>query len=274
MHKRFVLLKPLILVLFMAHLVGCVTNPITGRSQAMTVSDADAARTSASAYQELLVQAQNQKRLDEDPTELQRVNHIAHAIIQRAIQLRPQTSYWNWDVHVLKSDEINAWCMAGGKIAVYTGLLNTIQPSDDELAVVLGHEIAHALLSHQAEKMSRAQMQNAGISIGLITASALGFGVPGMGTLASSAAQLGLELPNSREAETEADQVGLRLSAEAGFNPEAAVSLWEKMAQYSNSKTPGWLSTHPDPGSRINAMRLEAEQLKPVYEAAKASKTP
>jgi predicted Zn-dependent protease len=93
-----------------------------------------------------------------------------------------------------------------------------------------------------------------------------------MGTLANSAAQLGLELPNSREAETEADQVGLKLSAEAGFNPEAAVTLWEKMAQYSSSRTPGWLSTHPDPGSRINTMRMEAEQLKPIYEAAKASK--
>ncbi len=274
MPSRLYPFKTLALLTLLSSLTACVTNPITGRSQAMTVSDGDAARTSASAYQALLGEAQSQKRLDEDPQEVQRVKHIAEAVIQRAIQLRPQTSYWSWDVHVLKSDEINAWCMAGGKIAVYTGLLKTIQPTDDELAVVLGHEIAHALLSHQAEKMSRAQMQNAGISIGLITASALGFGVPGMGTLASSAAQLGLELPNSREAETEADQVGLRLSAEAGFNPEAAVSLWEKMAQYSNSRTPGWLSTHPDPGSRINAMRMEAEQLKPVYEAAKAQKSP
>jgi predicted Zn-dependent protease len=253
-------------------LAGCVTNPITGRSQAMTVSDEQAAQKSQAAYNQLLQEAQTDKVLDEDTSQVRRIQEIANPLIAQAEKLRPATNQWAWEVHVLKSPEVNAWCMAGGKMAVYTGLLDKIQPTDDELAAVLGHEIAHALLSHQAEKMSRSQMQNASISVGLIAASMMGYGMPGMGALANSAASVGLELPNSRESESEADSVGLRLAAQAGFNPEASVSLWQKMLAVSSNNQPTWLSTHPDPESRISAMQVEAQKLMPVYETAKKPK--
>jgi len=253
-------------------LAGCVTNPITGRSQAMTVSDEQAAQKSQAAYNQLLQEAQTDKVLDEDTSQVRRIQEIANPLISQAEKLRPASNQWAWEVHVLKSTEVNAWCMAGGKMAVYTGLLDKIQPTDDELAAVLGHEIAHALLSHQAEKMSRSQMQNASISVGLIAASMMGYGMPGMGALANSAASVGLELPNSREAESEADSVGLRLAAQAGFNPEASVSLWQKMLAVSSNNQPTWLSTHPDPESRISAMQVEAQKLMPVYETARKTK--
>jgi predicted Zn-dependent protease len=247
--------------------VGCATNPITGRSQAMLVSDAQAAQESAQAYNQLLSQAQQQSALDQDRTQLSRVQSIARPLIAQAVQMRPATGNWQWDVHVLQSPEINAWCMAGGKIAVYVGLLQKIRPTDDELAQVLGHEIAHALLSHQAEKMSRVQMQNLGLGVGVMAGAAIGYDVSGLAGLADSLATVGLQLPNSRLAESEADSVGIEMAARAGFNPNAAVSLWEKMIQVGSSGGPDWLSTHPNPQSRLQAMRARAQQLMPVYEA-------
>jgi predicted Zn-dependent protease len=249
---------------------GCATNKITGRTQAMMVSDAQAAQQSAQAYSQLLQEAHQKRTLDDDAAELARVQSIAKPLVTQATVLRPETKNWHWDVHVLKSDEVNAWCMAGGKIAVYTGLLNKIKPTDDELAAVMGHEIAHALLSHQAEKMSRAQMQQAGIGLGVLAAGMMGYNLGGLASLADGLATVGLQLPNSREAESEADSVGLELSARGGFNPEAAVTLWQKMLKEGGSGGPDWLSTHPNPQSRIDSMRIKAKQLMPVYEAVKS----
>lgn len=248
---------------------GCAVNPITGRSQAALVSDSQAAQQSAQAYSQLLAKADQQRVLDDDPREVQRVRNIARPLIAQAEQLRPETRAWQWDVHVLKSNEVNAWCMAGGKIAVYTGLLDKIRPTDAELAAVMGHEIAHALLSHQAEKMSRVEMQQMGIGLGVLAGAAAGYNLSGVAGLANTAATVALQLPNSRQAESEADSVGLELAARAGYNPEAAVSLWQKMMQVGGGGGPDWLSTHPDPQSRIEAMRVRAQQLMPVYEASR-----
>jgi len=249
---------------------GCATNPITGRSQAMLVSDSEAAQQSAQAYNQLITGASQKQILDNDPASLQRVRAIAAPLITQAGIMRPETRNWQWDIHVLKSDEVNAWCMAGGKIAVYTGLLQKIQPTDDELAEVMGHEISHAMLSHQAEKLSRAKMQQAGITLGIIAGAIAGYNLSGVASIANSAATVGLQLPNSREAENEADSVGIELAARAGYNPNAAVTLWKKMLAASGGKSgPGWLSTHPATEDRIQAMQVRAQQLMPVYEAAK-----
>ena len=248
---------------------GCVTNPITGRRQAMMVSDSSAAQQSSQAYSQLLSQAHQKGALDVDPAATARVQAIARPLITEAVKLRPESANWKWDVHVLKSGEVNAWCMAGGKMAVYTGLLQTVRPTDDELAQVMGHEIAHALLSHQAEKMSRAQMQQVGLGLGVLAGAVAGYDVRGVAGLANQMATLGLQLPNSREAESEADSVGIEMAAKAGFDPKAAVTLWNKMLQAGGSGTPEWLSTHPDPRSRIAAMQAKAHQLEPVYEANK-----
>lgn len=248
---------------------GCATNKITGRSQTMIISDESAAQQSHQAYSQLINEAAQKRTLDHDTYQLNRVLSIAKPLIAQAILLRPNAKNWQWDVHVLKNDEVNAWCMAGGKMAVYTGLLDKVQPTDDELAAVMGHEIAHALLSHQAEKMSRAMMQNLGLNAGMIAAGMFGYNVRGLASVADTVATIGLQLPNSREAESEADRIGIEMAAKAGFNPQAAVTLWEKMIKVGGTGAPEWLSTHPNPETRIAAMKVEANKLMPVYEAAR-----
>jgi predicted Zn-dependent protease len=249
-------------------LSACVANPLTGRQQAMVVTDEQAAASSALSYSQLLGDASKNGTLDEVPAQLSRVKAITDVLVKQAIALRPATGAWNWEVHVLKSDEVNAWCMAGGKMAIYTGLLDKLNPTDDEIAAVMGHEISHAVLSHQAEKMSRAQMQQVGVSAGVLAGSLFGVNLSGLTPVANSVADIGLQLPNSREAETEADLLGLRNSAQAGFNPEAAVSLWTKMLQHDGSSIPEWLSTHPDTRVRLARVEKEAQQLRPIYEAS------
>lgn len=256
-------------VLFMALLgSACVTNPITGRSQVMMVNDQEAARASRQAYLQLLSAADQAQALDNNPQTLRRVRRITDRLVAQAVQLRPETRGWKWEVHVLKSKEINAWCMAGGKMAVYTGLIEKIKPSDDELAQVMAHEISHALLSHQAEKISRVRMQGAGLQLGVLAGAIAGYDLSGVAGLADSAATVALQLPNSREAESEADKVGMLLAARAGYNPQAAVSLWEKMMQSSSGGSPEWLSTHPNPETRIGYMRTLAEEYRPIYRSA------
>ena len=267
--KLKILLKRLLILALMGLLSACATNKITGRSQAMIVSDETAAKQSTAAYTQLIGEAGDKRLLDEDTYQLGRVQSIAKPLLKKAVELRPEAKDWRWEVHILKAEEVNAWCMAGGKMAVYTGLLDKIQPSDDELAAVLGHEISHALLSHQAEKLSRAQMQKAGLAAGMLAGAFFGVNLSNIAPVADSVATLGLQLPNSRQAEAEADAVGIEMAAKAGFNPEAAVTLWQKMMGQDGRAAPEWLSTHPDPASRIAAMKIKAQQLLPVYEEAR-----
>lgn len=255
-------------------LAGCSSNPITGRSQAALVSDEAAARQSVKAYAQLLDEARTEQVLDPDAGQTERVRTVARPLIAQAEALRPKTRTWSWEVHVIQSKTVNAWCMAGGKMAVYSGLLSQLKPTDDELAAVMGHEIAHALLSHQAEKMSRNAMQEVGVQAGVLAGALFGINLSGLAPVAHSIADLGVQLPNSREAESEADTVGLTLAAKAGFDPEAAVTLWQKMLKIEGPKAPEWLSTHPDTESRIKTLEAAAIRLKPVYEAARKSRVP
>lgn len=253
---------------------GCATNPITGRTQASVISDLEAAQQSAQAYSQVLTEAMRGYALDADPNTVARIRNIAEPIIAKAVELRPESRTWQWDLHVLQSDEVNAWCMAGGKIAVYTGLLDKINPTVDELAQVLGHEISHALLSHQAEKLSRAMIQETGMNLAVLAAAIAGYNVGGYADMANTLTSVGLQLPNSRETETEADNYGIELAAKAGYNPDAAVTLWQKMmAADGGSKGLEWLSTHPNPETRIQNLKAQAVRLLPVYEAARASAT-
>ena len=266
MHRAFtVSLATLLIALLVS---ACVTNPITGRSQAMIVSDQEAAKVSRQAYLQLLSAAHCEDALDTNPQTLLRVLRITDRVAAQAMQLLPETRSWQWEVYVLQSNEANAWCMAGREMAVYTGLPEKIKPSDDELAQVMAHEITHALLSHQAEKISRVRMHRAGLQLGALAGAIAGYDLSGVAGLADSAAAVALQLPNSREAESEADKVGMLLAARAGYNPQAAVSLWEKMLRSSSGAPPEWLSTHPDPETRIGAMRTLAEEYMPVYRNA------
>ncbi|HEX9184694.1 MAG TPA: M48 family metallopeptidase, partial [Burkholderiales bacterium] len=175
---------------------------------------------------------------------------------------------WKWETNVITAKEVNAWCMPGGKIAVYTGLIDRLQPTDDELAAVMGHEIAHALREHGRERVSQAQAQ--GMIIGVIGAAA---GVSG-GTLDLTriVVDLTFNLPNSREHEIEADRIGVELAARAGYDPRAAITLWEKMGKAGGGQSAEFLSTHPNHATRISDLRVYSAKVLPLYEAARPAR--
>jgi predicted Zn-dependent protease len=229
----------------------------------MIVSEEQAQAASSQAYAKTLADAQGKGRLDTNAQTTARVRNIANRLIAQAKVMVPASANWAWEIHVVNDDSVNAWCMPGGKMAVYTGLLNRIAPSDDELAQVIGHEISHALLQHGRERMSRAVATNVGLQLGSI---ATGVNLTGL----ESVAMVALELPNSRTAETEADQVGIELAAKAGFHPNAAVTLWQKMSQVGGPKPPQLLSTHPSDETRLANLRALVAKMMPFYQAATA----
>jgi predicted Zn-dependent protease len=180
--------------------------------------------------------------------------------------MRPATAEWDWTIEVIDDPEVvNAWCMAGGRMAVYTGLLEKLDPTDDELAQVLAHEISHALANHTAERMSVAIATNAGIAL----AGILSEDSQAAMSTAGIAAALAVQLPNSRAAETEADAIGIELAAKAGYNPNAAITLWEKMGSVSGGGPPQFLSTHPSPENRQETLAELAPQMMTYYEQAR-----
>jgi len=238
------------------------------------VSEKEAEQQSALAYQKTIKEAESKKLLNTDSQETQRIRAIGERLIAQVGVFRPDAVKWNWEINVQDSKEINAYCMAGGKIMVYTGLLEKIKPTDDELAAVMGHEISHALREHVREQMSRAKAQQFGLLgaaalIGLSTKSS--DNATKTLALGGAVAAVALTLPNSRTAEHEADEMGLELAARAGYNPNAAISLWQKMgAQGSGNKPPEFLSTHPSDESRINDLRALIPRVMPLYEEAKS----
>jgi predicted Zn-dependent protease len=236
------------------------------------VSEKEAESQSALAYQQTIKDAQSKKLLNTDSQETQRVRGIAERLIAQTGVFRPDALKWKWEVNVQESKEVNAYCMAGGKIMVYSGLLDQIKPTDDELAAVMGHEISHALREHVREQMSRAKAQQLGL-IGL--AAVVGVSTKNANNAATTlalggtVAAVALTLPNSRTAEHEADEMGLELAARAGYNPNAAVTLWEKMGSIGGSKPPEILSTHPSDASRIEDIKRLIPTVMPLYEQAK-----
>jgi predicted Zn-dependent protease len=244
-------------------LAGCEQNPVTGRTQLMIVSEEQAQSASVQAYAKTVADAQGKRRLDTDSARTARVRAITSQLVGQAKALAPGTAGWAWEMHVIDDPNVNAWCMPGGKMAVYTGLIDRLAPSDDELAQVIGHEISHALLQHGRERMSRAVATNVALQVGSI---ATGVNLTGL----ESVAMVALEMPNSRGAELEADRLGIELAAKSGYHPEAAVTLWQKMAQASSgARTPQWLSTHPSDETRLAQLRSLVPQMMPHYEASR-----
>jgi len=242
-------------------LPGCETNPVTGRNQLLIVSEDQAESASVQAYTKTVGAAQVQRKLDTNPARTARVQAITQRLIAQATRVVPDSAQWKWQVHVIDDESVNAWCMPGGKMAVFTGLITKLNITDDELAQVMGHEISHALLQHGRERMSRAVATNVGLTVGSI---ASGVDLSGLETVAMVA----LELPNSRTAETEADVLGIEIAARAGYNPTAAVTLWQKMAKLGGDKPPQWLSTHPSDQSRIQNLQALVPKMMPLYQAA------
>ncbi len=244
---------------------ACATN-IAGRKQLMLVSEDKAINASKQAYTSTITPLAKEGKVDSDPATVKRIRRITDKLIQQAIILRPDTQHWEWSVKVIDDPKtVNAWCMAGGKMAIYTGLLTQLSATDDEVAQVMGHEISHALANHSAERMSVALANNLALTTlyatGEVSTTTLG--------ATAVAAKMALTLPNSRTSEAEADVIGIELAAKAGFNPEAAISLWQKMAQVNGNGGVEFLSTHPSPANREQGLRKLIPEMMPYYLKAK-----
>lgn len=216
-------------------------------------------------YAGLLSQARDKRALaPHDHPQYQRLRAISERLIAHAGQWNPRAAKWQWEVNVIGSKMVNAFCMPGGKIAVFTGLLERLKLSDDEAAMVVGHEMAHALREHARERIAKTYGTNAALSIG---AQILGLG--GIGDAAARAGTQLLALRFSRADEIEADLVGLELAARAGFNPEASVTLWQKMGSLEKQNSqPAWLSTHPSGDDRIARLRKNIPKVRGLYQQA------
>lgn len=257
-------------------LAGCATttkDSVSGvsRSQLLLLPAGTIDKMSAQAYQQTLSEANGKKTLNVDPAQLARVKAISNRLIAQVGVFRPDAAKWAWDVNVEKNDQLNAYCMPGGKIMVYSGMMDKLHATDDELGAVIGHEIAHALREHGRERMSQAYVQQFGLQ-----ALAAFVGGPTGGAVAQGAglgSQLFFALPNGREQEREADRMGLELAARAGFNPDAAVTLWQKMSANNKGAPPEFLSTHPASQNRIADLKALAPKVRPLYEAAKAKQS-
>ena len=222
--------------------------------------------TAAQQYAQMKQQAQARRVLNVDAPQVQRVRAIAQRMIPFGARFNPASAQWQWEVNVIDAPQINAFCMPGGKIMVFDGLIDRLNLTDDELAAVIGHEIAHALLEHGRARMSEQVLKSVGINL---AAAYFGLSDVGMAALAQ-AAQLAITLPYSRGHETDADLLGLELAARGGFDPRAAVSLWRKMAAASQGQPPQFLSTHPGHAQRITEIQRALPRVLPLYQSAAA----
>jgi predicted Zn-dependent protease len=253
-------------LVFLAALSGCTSAPVTGRQQFMLVSEDQAIDASTEAYQQVIQKEQG--KVNNEPTLERRVEEITGRLVAQAVKYRPETEQWKWEVVVIDEPEtLNAWAMAGGKMAIYTGIINKLRLSDDEIAQIMGHEIGHALAKHTAERMSVATAQQIGLQV---AASILGTGsmTNQMALQAAAiATTVGVQLPNSRKQESEADRIGIELAAKAGYDPNAAVSLWQKMIEATGQRGKSdFLSTHPAGEKRIESLSAMVPQMMPYYQ--------
>ena len=263
------------LLLSAAVLAGCqsinTTQPgVVGvqRQQSMLVSSGTVNRGAENAYRKVLSEAQKKGQLNRDAALLARIRDITRRLTVQTGAFRPDAPGWQWEVNLIASKEVNAWCMPGGKIAFYTGLIERLQANDDEIAAVMGHEIGHALREHGRERASQAMAQGIGLAV---IGTALGMS-GGAQDLTQVVLDLTFNLPNSRTDEVEADRIGVELAARGGFDPRAAVTLWEKMQKAGGGRAPEFLSTHPSHEHRINDLRGYSERVLPLYAAARAKR--
>jgi len=234
------------------------------RKQQMLVSSADIEKGAGQAYEEELKTAREKGQLNIDKAQLARVTTIAKRLVAATPVFRADAAGWNWQFNVKKTPELNAYCMPGGRIMVYSGLIEKLDVSDAELATVIGHEIAHALREHTRERVSRAYAQQ----MVLAGAAAVTGVSEGTANLANMVAEVTFQLPFSRAQESEADTIGLELMARAGYDPHAAVTLWNKMANASEGGAPPkFLSTHPAARERIKDIEKNLPRVMPLYAA-------
>jgi len=239
---------------------------VGGSSEVRKLVSAETLEGSArQQYSQVLADAKAKGALaPEGHPQLQRLHAIARRLIPHTAQWNPRARDWKWQVNLIGSKQLNAWCMPGGKIAFYTGIIDQLQLDDDQIAMIMGHEMAHALREHARERLAKTQATNAVIS--------LGSALLGLGQLGNIAADLGgqlLTLKFSRDDESEADLVGLEIAARAGYRPEASVELWKKMLGANNGKGPEFLSTHPSGSNRIHELEANLPKVQHLYEQAR-----
>ena len=255
----------LALVPALAQTEGVAVGAPSGFARLVPADDIEQA--ARQQYAKMLQQAASRKELaPASQAQLQRLRRIAQRIIPHALAWNPRAANWQWEVNLIDSKQVNAFCMPGGKIVFYSGILDQLQLSDDEVAMIMGHEMAHALREHARERMGKSAATNIGAS--LLSQ------LFGLGDLGQAVAGYGVQLLNlsfGREDESEADLIGMELGARAGFDPRAGITLWQKMSAASQGAPPQWLSTHPAGATRIAEMERRLPRVLPIYERARKS---
>ncbi len=265
------ILVPFLLVFPLAILGGCTTTTGGGavganRPQLMLISSDKLNEMAAQSYAKLKADSAAKGALNEDRVMLLRIRAIAARIKPQTGVFREDAPGWNWEVNVISSNTLNAFCMPGGKIMFYSGLIDQLHLTDDEIAIVMGHEISHALREHSREQVSQAIAARTAIDVGVA--------LLGLDTSASDVAAIGYEnfvaTKFSRTDESEADRMGLELAARAGYDPRAGVTLWQKMMEASKGggRPPEFLSTHPAEENRVREIESLLPKVMPLYEAA------
>lgn len=250
-------------------MAGCSSTTGAGavganRKQLLLVSSDEVMNLASKSYQQTLSQARQKGVLDVNASQPARLKRIANHLIPQTSVYRTDATKWQWEVHIIQAETMNAYVMPGGKIVFYSGIIDNLKLTDAEIAAIMGHEMAHALREHSREKLSRS-MATGGV-IGIASAA---FGLSaGQAQAAQLAGDVGLSLPHSRTQESEADKIGLELMARAGYNPNAAVILWQKMQAKSGSSGPQFLSTHPSSSNRIKQIQDLLPVVMPLYNAS------
>jgi len=270
MQLTAVCFKVLTTLAFTSLLLACANTTRSGavginRSQFLVVSASEVDRLSAVSYNEQNQKAKEKNILLTSGPEYDRLKAISNRLISQTGVFRDDTRQWNWQLVLINAPILNATCAPGGKITFYTGLIEQLNLTDDEIAAIMGHEIAHALREHGRERLSQAMAQSAVTNIAMAAAGAYGSAI----SAANQAAQYILVLPNSRQNESEADAIGLELAARAGFKPQAAISVWQKMNKATQGKgPPEFLSTHPSGETRIEQLSELMPAVEPLYTVA------
>lgn len=263
------LFKAVIAAAMFSVLLSCTSTTQVGatgvdRKQLLLVSSEQINAASVASYNQTLSQAKAAGKLDTDAAMRARLQRISNRLVSKVSTFRPEARSWQWEVHTIKSDELNAYVAPGGKIMFYTGIIDRLNLTDAEIAAIMGHEMAHALREHARERISTQMATQSGLGI---LGSLAGLST-GQLQLADMVSQVGLSLPHNRSQESEADVLGLELMARAGYNPQSAVTLWRKMEAAAKGAPPQFLSTHPSAGNRIAQIQSLLPRVMPLYNAS------